>query len=109
MHRKLLNVFWTALILLAIVLPILWMFLLSLKTRVEMLSDQPSLLAAPTLVNWRAAFSELGARTAILNSFTIAASSSVIALAIGVPGGYWLSRATTKGKDPVLFSIIAAR
>jgi multiple sugar transport system permease protein len=107
--RKLSNLLWISLILLAVILPILWMTLLSLKTRVETLGDRPSILFLPTLMNWREAFTDLGAGKALLNSLTVGASSALIAMFTGVPAGYWLSRATTKYKESVLFSIIGAR
>ena len=70
----------------AILGPVLWGIVISLKTRVDALSMPPHWIFSPTISNYEAAFATGPYAQTILNSLIIAGTSSVLAMILGVPG-----------------------
>lgn len=81
--------------------PYIWMTLGSFKERIDLFSIPPKFLFIPTLVNYFQAFVMKGYARNLVNSVTIAALSTFVAMLIGVPGAYGISRSKMKG-DAVL-------
>jgi multiple sugar transport system permease protein len=81
-----------ALILLVVCFPILWMLLASFKTQVQIQSPKNMFLFTPTGKNYAAVFQNYDFLKPILNSFIVAAGSTLIGLAIGLPASYAVSR-----------------
>src|SRR5258708_8822323 len=82
----------------AILRPIVWAILLSLKARVDALSWPPRLIVFPTLDNYRSAFIDGPYGQTIINSIVIASASSCLAIILGVPAAYALSRFRIPGR-----------
>jgi len=87
--------------------PIIWLVITSFKDRVDIFSSSPSLFFAPTLENYRQAFLEKGFTDNLLNSTIVGLVSTGIALLVGVPAAYSLSR-VRKG-ETFMMALLAAR
>src|ERR1700730_5654567 len=91
-----------------IMLPFVWMVLMSFKTNEDIFAFPPKLLFAPTLQNyvglWASSF-----RYSFLNSAIVAVSSTLVALLVGVPGAYALSRISIRYEKPLSLLILASR
>jgi multiple sugar transport system permease protein len=98
-----------AMILLAMLLPYLWLILTSLKTRADIFSGNVFDLFTPTLDNYRLAFVQKGFGRNLLNSTIVAVLAMSISMVVGVPAGYALSRTSGKGSTALLFVMLAAR
>ena len=97
-----------ALLLLVLLSPFLWLLQMSFKTNDQILQIPPPLLFKPTLENysalWHSAFSE-----SFVNSLLSASFSTLLALLLGVPGAYALSRWTGRGKGALRLAILVTR
>jgi len=97
-----------ALTLLILLLPFLWLLQMSFKTNDQILQFPPPLIFAPTLENytalWHSAFSE-----SFVNSLLSASFSTLLALLLGVPGAYALSRWSRRGRGALRFAILVTR
>jgi multiple sugar transport system permease protein len=92
-----------------LLLPYLWLVLTSLKTRNDIFSGDVFSAFSPTLDNFRVAFIQKGFARNLLNSAIVATTAMTIAMAVGVPAGYALSRTATRGSTILLFVMLAAR
>jgi multiple sugar transport system permease protein len=99
----------TYLIVLAFLSPIAWLVLTAFKTRVDAFAMPPVWLFRPTLENFRAAAEQSGFLQQYRNSVIIAASTTIITLAIGVPAAYSLARFQFRGKRALAFFILTTR
>jgi multiple sugar transport system permease protein len=101
---------YTLVILLAamIMLPFVWLVLMSFKTNDDIFAFPPKLLFAPTLDNyvglWASSF-----RYSFLNSAVVSVTSTLLALLVGVPGAYALSRMSMRQEKPLSLLILASR
>jgi multiple sugar transport system permease protein len=97
-----------ALVLLVLLSPFLWLLQMSFKTNDQILQIPPPLLFVPTLQNytalWHSAFSE-----SFVNSLLSASFSTLLALLLGVPGAYALSRWSGRGKGALRLAILVTR
>ena len=98
-----------AVVLLVLLLPYLWLILTSLKNRNDIFSGNVFSGFAPTLDNFRVAFLQKGFARNLLNSAVVATTAMSIAMAVGVPAGYALSRNVTRSSTVLLFVMLAAR
>lgn len=96
-------------VLLAMLLPYVWLILTSFKTRADIFSGNPFEAFIPTFDNYRVAFIQKGFLRNLGNSTVVAIVATSVAMAVGVPAGYALSRSSTKGSTIVLFMLLAAR
>jgi len=96
------------LIAIAIISPLIWLTLISLKTRVDALSIPPNWLFNPTFENYKSIFQGDSIRT-ILNSFIIAFFSSLIVISLAIPAGYSFSRLTLKKLKNSFFFLMTMR
>ena len=79
-------------IMLAVIFPFLWMVLSSFKTQAQMLNVANLFNFEPTLRNYREVFDTYSFSDPILNSFLIAAFSTLLALVMGLPASYAIAR-----------------
>ncbi len=106
-ERLLLNCLVVGLVI-AILFPFIWLLILSLKPLEDMFAWPPKLFFTPTLEHyaglWRGDFPK-----SFLNSLFTSVGSTVIAMLLGVPGAYALSRmpASTGGRMSLM--ILASR
>ena len=91
-----------------IMLPFVWLVLMSFKTNDDIFAFPPKLLFTPTLQNyvglWASSF-----RYSFLNSAVVSVTSTLLALLVGVPGAYALSRMSMKQEKPLSLLILASR
>jgi multiple sugar transport system permease protein len=94
--------------LLVLLSPFLWLLQMSFKSNDQILQFPPSLIFAPTLENytslWHSAFS-----ASFVNSLLSASLSTLLALLLGVPAAYALSRWAGRGKRALGFAILVTR
>jgi len=97
-----------ALVLVVLLLPFLWLLQMSFKTNDMILQFPPPLIFTPTLANytslWQSAFS-----ASFLNSLLSASFSTALALLLGVPAAYALSKWAGRGMHALSFAILVTR
>lgn len=89
--------------------PLLWLVLSSFKNRVDIFSSTPKLVFTPTLNNYVVAFHDKGFGSNLKNSVLVAVLSSLVALLVGVPAAYRLSRHRSRFQGVFLLALLAAR
>ncbi|MCK6630090.1 MAG: carbohydrate ABC transporter permease [Anaerolineae bacterium] len=101
-----------ALVLLWTLFPVFWLFLTSIKSEADAFVYPPKLVFTPTFDAYYKVFSdETGSNWPRfwLNSTSVALLSTLIALLIGVPAAYGLTRFQFKNSRATLFSILSVR
>jgi multiple sugar transport system permease protein len=96
-------------IIVATVFPFYWMAATSLKSRGDVLAFPPVFAFQPTFEHYAKAFLEAGVGWNVLNSLIVAVCSTSLALLIGAPAAYALSRWEWKGKRDLWFWVISNR
>src|SRR4029453_5724919 len=89
-------------------IPFFWQLLTSFKPEAELLRVPPLLPSQLTLAHYRAVVEKSLMPQALANSFGIAALTTLLALAVGVPGAYAVARLPLPGKRFVLLAIVAS-
>lgn len=87
--------------------PIVWLVLTSFKDRLDIFSAAPTLIFTPTLDNYIEAFVDKGFTDNLVNSAVVGLISTLVALLVGVPAAYSLSR-VSKGEG-FMMALLAAR
>ncbi|MCS6870032.1 MAG: carbohydrate ABC transporter permease [Anaerolineae bacterium] len=72
--------------------PFLWMLLSSFKTQVDITNTRNILAFTPTLENYRNVFQQHEFLRYLLNSFAVAALSTLFSLILGLPAAYAIAR-----------------
>jgi multiple sugar transport system permease protein len=95
-------------VLIVLLSPFLWLLQMSFKSNDLILQFPPPLIFTPTLENytslWHSAFS-----ASFLNSLLSASFSTALALLLGVPAAYALSRWEERGKHALSFAVLVTR
>jgi len=103
--RRLVAIGVTLIVLLS---PFLWLLQMSFKSNDLILQFPPPLIFTPTLQNyvslWQGAFP-----ASFVNSLMSASFSTALALVLGVPAAYALSRWAGRGKHALSFAILVTR
>lgn len=94
---------------LAYLSPLIWLVLSSFKNRVDIFSTTPKLFFEPTFANYVTAFIDKGFGANLKNSVIVAVASSLVALLVGIPAAYYLSRHQSRFQGVFLLSLLAAR
>jgi multiple sugar transport system permease protein len=89
--------------------PYLWMMLGSFKDRIDLFSIPPKIIFSPTGANYVEAFINKSFLLNLWNSSQLAIISTLIAIVIGVPGAYALSRSKFKGDGLLLMVTLLTR
>ena len=79
-------------VVLAMMLPFLWMVLGSFKTARDFLSFPPVWLFRPTLANYAQVFADNAFLRYVLNSTIVAAGATGLGLVLGIPAAYAMAR-----------------
>jgi multiple sugar transport system permease protein len=95
--------------LLAVLLPVFWMALASLKTRAQVSELPPKILFEPTLGNYREVFRDSDIVRYFLNSAIAAGVSTVFSVALGFLAAYAFVRLRRRRNDGLLFWILTMR
>jgi multiple sugar transport system permease protein len=91
-----------------VMLPFIWLVLMSFKSNDDIFAFPPKLVFTPTLQNYVALWAS-SFRYSFLNSAIVSVSSTLLALGVGVPGAYALSRIALKHDKPLSIVILASR
>jgi multiple sugar transport system permease protein len=91
-----------------LMLPFLWLLLMSFKTNDEVFAFPPRLFFNPTLDNYRGLWTSSFPKS-FANSAIVSIASTALALLVGVPGAYALSRASMRSEKPISLMILASR
>jgi multiple sugar transport system permease protein len=91
------------------VFPLVWLLLLSLKSEMEAFAYPPLLVFKPKLVNFLALLSSESFMRSFANSFIIATGTVVMAMVVGVPAAYGISRGTRRFRQHVLVWTLITR
>ncbi len=96
-------------LMLAYLSPLVWLVLSSFKNRVDIFSTTPKLFFTPTLRNYAVAFGDKGFATNLGSSVIVALASTAVALVVGIPAAYHLTRHRSRFQGAFLLSLLAAR
>jgi ABC-type glycerol-3-phosphate transport system permease component len=102
--------FYTGLFLFVLlsVLPLLWVFKMSIITKGELQATPPTILPHdPTIESYSAIFGDAGFLRSVLNSAVIAGTTTVICLFLGSIAAYAIARLRFRFKSPFLTLILA--
>lgn len=91
-----------------VMFPFVWLLLLSFKTTQSIFAGASGLFAAPTLENY-AALWESAFRRSFINSAIVSTVSTGLALLLGVPGAYALSRMALRSQKSLSLLILSSR
>jgi multiple sugar transport system permease protein len=90
------------------VLPLLWVFKMSIITKGELQATPPTILPHdPTIESYSAIFGDAGFLRSVLNSAIIAGTTTVICLFLGSIAAYAIARLRFRFKSPFLTLILA--
>lgn len=100
----------TIVVVLAIItlLPFLWFVVMSFKPADDIFAGIDGFFFTPTFENYASLWSDRFA-SSMMNSFITSSVSTILALLIGTPGAYALSRATMKQERTMSLLILASR
>lgn len=96
-------------VLLVVLFPFIWMVLTSFKNPTDIFRSPPVLLFTPTLSHYREALLDYGVGNNLYNSLVVAAATTLLALLLGTPAAYALSRYDFRGKRDLWFWFITNR
>ena len=88
-------------------LPFVWAISTSLKSENELFGAATLIPANPTLVNYQSVFSSGPFMRSLLNSVFVAGGSAVLALTAGSFAAYALGRLRFRGKQAMLYAVLA--
>jgi len=91
------------------IIPFWYIITSSFKMDVDAYTMPPPLFFTPTLKNYVDAFTTRGIEVNFWNSTVISVTSSLLAMVLGVPAAYALTRYTFKGKSSVFTWILSTR
>lgn len=89
--------------------PLIWMVLASFKQRADIFTTTPQLLFSPTLNNYIEAFQYKGFTANLINSGIVAILTTLVALLVGVPAAYQISRSKGRLVGTYMLGLLAAR
>lgn len=104
---------WAGIIVLAAwsVVPIIWLLLTSLKTRLEIFATPPKLFFLPNFSSYQK-FLSFGANTVLpflLNSVLVALGTTIVVTILASLAAYAFSRMKFAGRMPLLMGVLATR
>ena len=89
--------------------PYVWLFMTSIKSRLDALADTPVWLFTPTFEHYPKVFLDKGYLPMVFNSLIVAGTVTVLSLAVGVPGAYVFARHRFPGKEDLFFFFLTTR
>lgn len=101
-----------------ILLPLIWILMMSFKTRADVRAVPPKIFFTPTLENYKALFGigeEAGLVTAkaffayFKNSLILSLGSVLLSLILGMPAAYAIARLRFKAKESLAFTYLSFR
>jgi len=92
----------------AILFPVIWMATMMIKPASVMFQRPTAWLFEPTLANFEYIL-QGGFHWALINSFIVALSSTVLVVIIGTPAAYAFARYRMRGRDDLFLFVLATR
>ena len=92
-----------------VLLPLLWALTLSLKSPGDIIKIPTSFIFSPTLENYLEVFQKGEFMHQFMNSLIIGLCSTALALVIGVPAAYTLSKFRFRGSNRLQFWVLSTR
>jgi len=108
-HRIASEVFLLLLIIVFCIFPFYWMVTTSLKTQLEALASPPTWIFEPTFANYTQVLFEDKVGQSLINSLIVAVCTTALALILGTPAAYALSRFEFRRKKDLWFWFITNR
>ena len=100
---------FTAIVALIVLMPLLWMVSVSFMAPGEAAAFPPPLFPKhPTLANYRTLFTSYGIGRYVLNSILVSTLATMLALLFVVPAGFAFAKLRFKGRDAIFQSLVAA-
>jgi multiple sugar transport system permease protein len=99
----------TSLIVLCFLFPVIWLFLTSIKSRVDAFAMPPVWFFKPTFENYRSLLQDEPFFKYLWNSFVISSTAALLAGLLGTPMAYALTRFKFRSKNLLAFWILASR
>ncbi len=117
---KVLAIFGLVLIMLWTLFPLYWIFLMSIKTPVDVIAYPPKFVFDPTLENYSVVLfgkAWLGKYETVktdfpryfLNSIVVCSGAVALSMLVGVPAAYSLARFDFRGKENFAFTLLSFR
>jgi multiple sugar transport system permease protein len=91
------------------VFPVLWAFLNSLKSLLDIVTPTPRFIFSPTLENYRQVVSSPEVLIGLGNSLSIVGFAVVLGALLGVPAAYVIARYHVPGKRDIQFFLLSLR
>ena len=91
------------------VFPVLYLFMTSFKSRLDIYVMPPKFIFVPTVEAWIEAFSKKPLFHFFLNSAVVASGTTIISLIFGTLAAYALARFKIKGSQDISFFILSIR
>jgi multiple sugar transport system permease protein len=91
------------------VFPVLYLFMTSLKSRLNIYAMPPKFIFVPTVQAWIEAFTKKPLFHFFVNSAVVAAGTTIISLIFGTLAAYALARFKIKGSQDISFFILSIR
>ena len=88
--------------------PYLWQVVTSFKPEAELLRVPPLLPSAPTLEHYRVVFTQSSMPRALGNSLGVAALTTLLACALGVPAAYALATLRVPAAGAIMLGVVAS-
>jgi multiple sugar transport system permease protein len=107
--KKVISLILMFLVCIFCVFPILWLLTTSLKNEIDAFSIPPKLIWSPTLKFYIKVFKNSFFMKAYTNSMIVAVGSTILALVLGIPASYALTRFNFKGRSLLAFWILITR
>jgi|Deesub1362B_J571_1020462.scaffolds.fasta_scaffold01739_5 multiple sugar transport system permease protein len=107
--EKIVGILIIIMYLLLLYIPIYWLLVTSFKNRIDITAFPPRWVFSPTVRNYIWIFSVGDVTRGIYNSLIVSTATLFLALVLGLPCAYGLSRFRFKGRDDLKFWIITVR
>ena len=122
MNKKIINRIFIyllmALVALYILSPLIWILMMSFKSKMDVIAVPPKFFFTPTLDNYKALFGLSGGETLVSgsaflsyfkNSLILSIGSVLLGLVLGLPAAYAIARLRFKGKESLAFTYLSFR
>jgi multiple sugar transport system permease protein len=117
-RKHLITYFFMLLLAIYILSPLIWILMMSFKSKVDVIAVPPKFIFTPTLDNYKALFGVAGGETLVTgsaflsyfkNSLILSVSSVLLALLLGLPAAYAIARLRFKAKESLAFTYLSFR
>lgn len=117
-RKRLVIYFLMLLLAIYILAPLVWILMMSFKSKADVIAVPPKFIFTPTLDNYKALFGVAGGQTLVTgsaflsyfkNSLILSVGSVLLALVLGLPAAYAIARLRFKAKEPLAFTYLSFR